>query len=70
MELSTVMRFASMSKLLTAIAGLKCVEDGLIGLDDDVTKVLPTLGDLQILTGFNDDNTPILKPPTQHITLR
>lgn len=61
---------ASQSKLLTAIAALKAVELGLIGLDDDVTTHLPELGEKQILTGFDDDDKPILKQRSKPITLR
>lgn len=65
-----VIMLASQSKLLTAMAALKAVELGLIGLDDDVTKHLPELGEKKILTGFDDDEKPILKERTEPITLR
>lgn len=58
------------------------MEQGLIGLDDDVSSVLTELKDIQILKGFEtiggggDDNggkgkeIPILVPARNKITLR
>lgn len=65
-----VIMLASQSKLLTAIAALKAVELGLINLDDDVAKHLPELAEKKILTGFDDDEKPILRERTKPITLR
>ncbi|KAI6838777.1 beta-lactamase family protein [Hortaea werneckii] len=42
---------ASMTKLLTSIAALQLVEAGLIKLDDDVSKILPEVGQQKILKG-------------------
>lgn len=63
-----------MTKLLTSLCVLKLVEQGVIGLDDDVTPHLETLARQPVLTGF-DDGTSDSKPPTfqartQPITLR
>lgn len=59
-----------MSKLLTTIAALQAVEQGLINLDDDVASHVPFLAKRQILTGFNDDDSLILKDRKNKITLR
>ncbi|KAI7229085.1 beta-lactamase family protein [Hortaea werneckii] len=61
--------FASMTKLLTSIAALQLVEAGLIKLDDDVSKILPEVGEQKILKGFDGD-TPMLedrKSPLTHL---
>ncbi|KAI7547258.1 beta-lactamase family protein [Hortaea werneckii] len=60
---------ASMTKLLTSIAALQLVEAGLIKLDDDVSKILPEVGQQKILKGFDGDS-PILedrKNPLTHL---
>ena len=62
---------ASCTKLMTSIAALQCVERGQIGLDDDVSRVLTELRDIQIITGFKEGTEePILKTAENKITLR
>jgi CubicO group peptidase (beta-lactamase class C family) len=51
-QLDTICAIASMTKLKTSVAALQCVEAGLIALDDDVAKYLPTIGKYGIITGF------------------
>ncbi|KAI1419749.1 beta-lactamase/transpeptidase-like protein [Xylaria sp. FL1777] len=68
---STVCAVASMTKLMTSIAVLQCVEDGLLDLDKDVKPLLPSIGTHGIITGFDDENnTPILEPDSTPITMR
>ncbi|KAI9163528.1 beta-lactamase [Paramyrothecium foliicola] len=69
-DAQTVFALASYTKLPTSIAALKVVEEGLIGLDDDVAGVLPDLAKQQILTGFTSDGAPILQPRQNRLTLR
>lgn len=45
---------ASLTKLATAVSAMQIVEMGLIGLDDDVSEVVPKLKDLKILVGWED----------------
>lgn len=45
-----VLRIASATKLITSIALLQCVEKGLVGLDEPISRVLPEFADKQILT--------------------
>lgn len=64
-----------MTKLMTTVAALQCVEKGLIKLDDDVTdEVLPEFRDVQVLERMVDDGNegekPILRPSKGKITLR
>ncbi|QVM12572.1 hypothetical protein D8B26_007193 [Coccidioides posadasii str. Silveira] len=50
-----IMMIFSLTKLMTSIAVLQCVERGLIQLDDDVAQILPDLAALEILEGHNSD---------------
>jgi CubicO group peptidase (beta-lactamase class C family) len=45
-----VLKMASCTKLITSIALLQCVERGLLGLDEPLTKVLPELDGKEILS--------------------
>ncbi|KAH7232497.1 beta-lactamase/transpeptidase-like protein [Fusarium solani] len=67
---NTLFTLASLTKLPTSIAALQLVENGTIGLDDDVTDFLPTLKQQRILKGFKADGEPILEDRTNPITLR
>lgn len=62
---------ASQTKLVTTIAAMQTVEQGLIGLDDDVFEWLPELSSLKILDGTKDKHAiPQVRPRTNKITLR
>ncbi|KAL4883204.1 beta-lactamase/transpeptidase-like protein [Aspergillus karnatakaensis] len=67
---SDILYLASATKLLTAIAALQCVEDGLLSLDGDLSTIAPELASKQVLTGFSDDQELILVPAERNITLR
>ena len=41
-----------MTKLVTAVAVVQLVEQGILSLDDDVRESLPELKDIQILRGI------------------
>ncbi|KAK7952980.1 hypothetical protein PG988_013674 [Apiospora saccharicola] len=67
---STVCALASMSKLMTSVAVLQCVEDGKLSLDSDVRPQLPSMGKHGIITGFDDaKNAAILEEDKTPITL-
>ncbi|RDL42417.1 uncharacterized protein BP5553_02396 [Venustampulla echinocandica] len=69
-QLDDVLYLASATKLITAIAALQCVEDGLLTLAGDLSAIAPELAAKQVLTGFSDDGeTPLLEPPARPITL-
>jgi CubicO group peptidase (beta-lactamase class C family) len=51
MTSDTIVRIYSMTKVITCVAALQLVEDGVLQLDAPVTRWLPELGDLQVLTG-------------------
>lgn len=70
---------ASMTKIFTSTCLMQLVERGLISLDDDVRTLVPELGQMQILVGFEpqtagvnppDPEKPILVENTKPITLR
>lgn len=68
---STICAVASMTKLMTSVAVLQCVEDGTLNLDSDVKPILPEIGKYGRITGFDDDkNSAIFTPDPTTITLR
>ncbi|KAK8137280.1 hypothetical protein PG984_005220 [Apiospora sp. TS-2023a] len=68
---STVCALASMSKLMTSVAILQCVEDGKLSLDSDVRSQLPSIGKHGIITGFDDaKNAAVLEEDTTPISPR
>ncbi|RVX67862.1 hypothetical protein B0A52_08467 [Exophiala mesophila] len=69
-QLDDVLYLASATKLMTTIAALQCVEDGLLTLDGDLSSIAPELAAKQVITGFSeDDEEPILQPLNRPITL-
>ena len=71
MQLDTVCFTASMTKLISSICAMQCVERGLIGLDDDISDALPEWKDAEILEGFKEGSgEPILRKALNKITLR
>ena len=70
MQTDGFMWMASCTKLMTSIAAMQLVERGRITLEDDVAAVLPELASQEILTGFDEDNKPLLKKRQNTITLR
>jgi len=69
MTTDAVVRIASMTKTITAVAAMQLVEQGALSLDGPAKHILPALGEVQVLTGFNADG-PMLRPPRAEITLR
>ncbi|KAK1759034.1 acyltransferase LovD [Echria macrotheca] len=61
---------ASMSKVVTITGVMSLVEQGILNLDADMRPVVPELGKLPILRGFDDDGQPILEENKDPITLR
>jgi CubicO group peptidase (beta-lactamase class C family) len=56
---------------MTTVAALQCVERGLVTLDEDATRVLPELKNLEILTGFNQrTQRPVFARRRRQLTLR
>ena len=70
-QLDDVICLGSATKLITTIAALQCVEDGLLTLTGDLSSVAPDLTTKQVITGFSHDSEiPQLEPPTTPITLQ
>ena len=66
----TVGWIASMTKAITSVAAVQCVERGLLKLDAPAKNVCPELGKVGVLTGFDGSGNPITRPPKRDITLR
>jgi len=67
MRLDTPMRFASMTKPVTAVAAMKLVEQGKLGLDDRVAKYIPAFEDVQVASKHSrnaEGNFDTSKPNT------
>lgn len=65
----TIVRLYSMSKVVTCVAALQLMEDGVLTLDDPIARWLPELEKLQVYTGGPAD-APNLEPLKQPITVK
>jgi CubicO group peptidase (beta-lactamase class C family) len=65
----TMMRIASMTKMVTTVAALQLVERGDLDLDAPVDTYRPDFAELQVLEGFDGD-APRLRPPASRATVR
>jgi methyl acetate hydrolase len=70
MTADSVFWIASMTKAITAAAGMQLVEQGKLSLDEPIGKVLPDLAAPQVLDGFDARGEPKLRPANKPITLR
>ena len=70
MSNDTVCWIASMTKAVTGTAAMQLVEQGKLSLDDPGAEVLPLLGELDVLTGFDDGGNPVTRARNGDITLR
>lgn len=68
-KLDDILCFASASKLPTSIAALQCVEEGLLTLKEDLSTVAPELAEKKVLTGWSENDEPLLDDAAQKITL-
>ncbi len=66
----TVAWIASMTKALTGAAAMQQVERGKLGLDTPAKSVLPALGKVGVLEGFDAGGKPKLREAKRDITLR
>ncbi|KAK5991673.1 carboxylate methylbutanoyltransferase [Cladobotryum mycophilum] len=67
---STLCGIASMSKLMTAVAVLQCVEQGKLDLDENLRPRFPEMGQYGIITGFDEQDKAIFKSDSTPISLR
>ncbi len=70
MTVDTVAWIASMTKAITATAAMQLVEQGQLHLDRPAAEVVPELGEVVVLDGFDADGRPRTRPPRRPITLR
>ena len=70
MTLDTIVWIASMSKAITGTAAMQLVEQGKLSLDGPASDVVPELGEVRVLEGFDADGQPITRAPKRAITLR
>ncbi len=66
----TVVWIASMTKAVTGSCAMQLVEQGKLSLNDPIATVLPELGRVQVLEGFDAAGKPRLRAARQAITLR
>jgi methyl acetate hydrolase len=66
----TVFQIASMTKAITSVAAMQLVERGLLSLDAPLGDLLPEFANPQVIDGFEEDGTVILRPAKSGITLR
>ncbi len=66
----TVAWIASMTKALTGAAAMQQVERGKLGLDTPAKDVLPALGNVGVLEGFDAGGKPKMRKAKRDITLR
>jgi methyl acetate hydrolase len=70
MTVDSVFWIASMTKAVTAAAGMQIVEQGKLSLDEPIGKLLPDLANPQVLEGFDAKGEPKLRAAKKPITLR
>jgi len=70
MTTDTVGWIASMTKAITSVAAVQCVERGHLKLDEPAKNICPELGHVGVLTGFDANGKPQTRPPKRDITLR
>ncbi len=70
MRPDSVFWIASMTKAITSACALQLVDQGKLSLDAPIGDVLPRLANPQVLTGFDGDGAPQLRPAARAITLR
>lgn len=66
----TVCAIFSTTKAVTGTTCLQLVEEGRLDLDAPAKQYVPELGDVQVLDGFDDRGTPVLRAPRRDITTR
>ncbi len=66
----TVVWIASMTKAITGTAAMQQVERGKLELDAPAKEVIPYLGEVGVLEGFDEQGKPRTRKPRRDITLR
>src|SRR6202011_5874274 len=66
----TVVWIASMTKAITGAAAMQQVERGKLSLDAPAKSVIPSLGEVAVLEGFDAAGKPKTRKAKHDITLR
>ena len=64
LDVSQVVRIYSMSKAITSVAIMQLVEQGIVGIDDPVSKYIPEFKNIKVLDNGN------LRPASKEMTVR
>jgi CubicO group peptidase (beta-lactamase class C family) len=71
MAKDTIFRIASMTKAVTSVGVMQLVEQGKIGLDDEVARYLPRLASPQVFSKVDEQaGTYLTQPAKRPITIR
>ena len=71
MSTDTIFNITSMTKPVTSVAIMMLLEQGKLGLDDPVSKYLPSFDNLKVITKFNEsDGTYETRPAKRAMTIR
>lgn len=66
-----IFRIQSMTKPITSVVAMQLVEEGKLGLDDEVSKYLPAWAGREVISRFNTaDGTYQTRPPRRPLTIR
>jgi CubicO group peptidase (beta-lactamase class C family) len=68
--LDDVFMLASMTKAVSSVAGAQLLEQGRFTLDQPAEELLPEIASHQVITGFDDNDRPILRPARRKVTMR
>ncbi|YAL82268.1 serine hydrolase domain-containing protein [Dermacoccaceae bacterium W4C1] len=60
----------STTKAITSTVALQLWESGQLDLDAPAQQYAPAIGELQVITGFDDDGNPQYRPPASQVTTR
>ena len=66
MRTDHLFRMASMSKIITAVAGLKLFERGYFTMDTPLSSILPEFANMQVLTGYDEQKHQFITRPAKN----
>jgi CubicO group peptidase (beta-lactamase class C family) len=66
----SIFGIASMTKAITTVAALQLVEQGKMKLEEPASRILPELGDVEVLEGFDAEGKPKMRPAKVQVTLK
>ena len=68
--LNDVLMLASMTKAVTSVAAAQLLEQGHFTLDQPAEELLPEIATHQVITGFDANDRPLLRPARSKVTMR